>query len=75
MGQSEETVKVTKPTAGITVITINRQERRNAVDAETAKKLYLAVMAFEHDPTQKVDLRPLTCCGGNIDLEYELMNV
>lgn len=54
MAQPEESVKVTKPTAGITVITIDRQKRRNAVDAETAKKLYAAVLAFEDDPAQKV---------------------
>lgn len=60
MARTEESVRVTKPTAGITVIAIDRQKQRNAVDAETAKKLYAAVLAFEDDPTQKVTLQPLT---------------
>ncbi|KAK4495751.1 hypothetical protein PRZ48_013019 [Zasmidium cellare] len=54
MDMSEESVKITKPIVGITVITIDRQKRRNAVDAQTAKKLYDAVLAFEDDPEQKV---------------------
>ncbi|KAJ6068423.1 hypothetical protein N7499_010310 [Penicillium canescens] len=39
---------------GILVITINRPERKNAVDPPTAKALYEAIRAFEDDPTQKV---------------------
>lgn len=40
---------------GITVITINRKHRRNAVDmAQTSPKLYEAFLAFEDDPNQKI---------------------
>lgn len=46
---------VSSPTAeGITTITINRPQRRNAVDPDTGLKLYNAVLAFEDDDTQKV---------------------
>jgi len=40
--------------SGITTITINRPDRRNAVDASTARKLYAAFQAFEADPKQKI---------------------
>ena len=39
---------------GITIITINRPHRRNAVDPETGRCLYEAVLAFEADHSQKV---------------------
>lgn len=39
---------------GISLISINRPERRNAVDAATAKSLYDAILKFEDDITQKV---------------------
>lgn len=52
--ENEESVKVTKPVRDITVITIDRQKRRNAVDSATAQKLYDAVLAFEDDTEQKV---------------------
>ncbi|KAJ5474262.1 hypothetical protein N7475_003828 [Penicillium sp. IBT 31633x] len=39
---------------GISVITINRPHRRNAVDPLTAKALYEAILGFENDPDQKV---------------------
>jgi enoyl-CoA hydratase/carnithine racemase len=47
-------VEVTYPEDGITVITINREKRRNAVDAATATKLYNAIVAYEEDPKAKV---------------------
>ncbi|KAF3903858.1 hypothetical protein ABW20_dc0102775 [Dactylellina cionopaga] len=47
-------VQVSATPEGITTITINRPNRRNAVDPATAKKLYAAVTAFEDDTTQKV---------------------
>lgn len=47
-------VQIEKPTKGITVITINRQKRRNAVDNRTAAKLYQAFVAFEDDDEQRV---------------------
>lgn len=40
--------------SGITTITINRPDRRNAVDIPTARKLYAAFQAFDADPNQKV---------------------
>ncbi|EME41502.1 hypothetical protein DOTSEDRAFT_135409 [Dothistroma septosporum NZE10] len=52
--QSQDQVQVSKPYQGITVIAINRAQRRNAVDAVTARGLYAAVVAFEDDDSQKV---------------------
>lgn len=54
--EAGDSVKVAKPVPGITVITIDRQKRRNAVDADTARKLYDAVLEFEEDADQKVCL-------------------
>ena len=56
MTSSEEpnSVLISKPSEGITVITINRPHRRNAVDAPTALKLFSAFNDFEQDATQKV---------------------
>lgn len=39
---------------GITIVTINRPHRKNAVEPLTAKRLYEAILAFEADSTQKV---------------------
>lgn len=39
---------------GISIITINRPQRKNAVDPPTAKALYEAILAFENDSKQKV---------------------
>ena len=39
---------------GVTTITINRPEVRNAVDSETATQLADAFRAFESDPDAKV---------------------
>lgn len=47
----------------ITLITINRPERRNAVDAATAQALFDAFLAFEADPEAAVAV--LTGAGGN----------
>jgi enoyl-CoA hydratase/carnithine racemase len=47
-------VQVSTTTHGITIITINRPHRRNAIDGPTGKKLTGAFLAFENDPTQKV---------------------
>lgn len=49
-----EAVQITRPIEGITVITINRRGRRNAVNTATAQKLYSAFIAFEEDPAAKV---------------------
>ncbi|KXS93731.1 hypothetical protein AC579_2179 [Pseudocercospora musae] len=51
---TEDSVHITRPIQGITVITIDRAKRRNAVDANTARKLYKAVIDFEDDAEQKV---------------------
>lgn len=47
----------------ITLITINRPERRNAVDAATAQALFDAFLAFEADPQASVAV--LRGAGGN----------
>ncbi len=47
----------------ITVVTILRPERRNAVDAATARALYEAFKAFDAD--NKCDIAILTGTGGN----------
>lgn len=47
---------------GITIVTINRPERRNAVDAETARALDAAFDAFERDAEQRAAV--LTGFGG-----------
>lgn len=49
-----EAVQVSTTPHGITTITINRENRRNAVDGPTGQKLYNAFIGFENDPTQKV---------------------
>lgn len=47
-------VQVSYPQEGITVITINREKRRNAVDTATATKLYKAIVAYEEDAKAKI---------------------
>lgn len=54
MDREPDSVLSTSTTEGITTITINRPQRRNAVDPLTAQKLYDAIIAFEDDPSQKV---------------------
>ena len=39
---------------GITVVTLNRHEVRNAVDADTARDLHAAFLAFDDDPSSRV---------------------
>ena len=39
---------------GITVVTLNRPEVRNAVDADTARALHAAFVAFDDDPASRV---------------------
>jgi enoyl-CoA hydratase/carnithine racemase len=39
---------------GVTVISINRERRKNAVDFHTAQKLYEAFISFEENSTQKI---------------------
>ncbi|KAI1166443.1 ClpP/crotonase-like domain-containing protein [Nemania serpens] len=49
-----QAVQVSKTSDGITTITINRPQRRNAIDGPTARKLTDVFLAFEDDPDQKV---------------------
>ena len=49
-----DAVQVSYPVEGITVITINREKRRNAVNTATANKLYKAFTDYENDPNAKV---------------------
>jgi len=39
---------------GITVVTLNRPDVRNAVDTETARELHTAFLAFDDDPASRV---------------------
>ncbi|KAJ5278703.1 hypothetical protein N7478_004075 [Penicillium angulare] len=56
MAETTSTTVVTDTTSqqGITIISINRPTRKNAVDLLTAKQLYNAILAYEADATQKV---------------------
>ncbi|KAJ1323736.1 crotonase/enoyl-CoA hydratase family protein [Microdochium nivale] len=73
MTTDTDTVLVETSPDGITVITINRPHRRNAVDPSTSKKLYDAVVAFERDPAQKVAI--LTGSGGTFCAGADLHDV
>ncbi|NNM76462.1 crotonase/enoyl-CoA hydratase family protein [Sphingomonas sp. ID1715] len=57
----------------VTVVTINRPERRNAVDAETALLLRSAFEAFETD--DEVRAAVLTGAGGTFCAGYDLHSV
>ena len=50
-----------KATDGIAIVTIERPERRNAVDAATAQRLASAFRLFEQDPN--LDVAILTGAG------------
>lgn len=58
---------------GITIISINRPQRKNAVDPATAKELFEAILAFEADATQKVCV--LTGAGNTFCAGADLHNV
>jgi enoyl-CoA hydratase/carnithine racemase len=58
---------------GITIISINRPQRKNAVDPATAKELFKAILAFEADATQKVCV--LTGAGDTFCAGADLHNV
>jgi enoyl-CoA hydratase/carnithine racemase len=72
---AETTVVLTDKTSnpGITIIAINRPQRKNAVDPATAKRLYEAILAFEEDATQKVCV--LTGIGNTFCAGADLHNV
>ncbi|MFD1611280.1 crotonase/enoyl-CoA hydratase family protein [Sphingomonas tabacisoli] len=57
----------------VTVVTINRPERRNAVDAETASLLRAAFQAFDADDEVRVAV--LTGAGGTFCAGYDLHSV
>lgn len=54
MSHELSTVKISDAGDGICIISINRSNRRNAVDPATARKLYEAFLAFEANDSQKV---------------------
>ncbi|KAJ5444519.1 uncharacterized protein N7458_008391 [Penicillium daleae] len=72
---AETTVVLTDKTSnpGITIVAINRPQRKNAVDPATAKQLYEAILAFEEDATQKVCV--LTGIGNTFCAGADLHNV
>lgn len=57
-----DTIKIERR-GRIAIVTINRPERRNAVDAATARSLYEAFKAFDAD--DKLDVAILTGTGGH----------
>ncbi|KAJ5483992.1 hypothetical protein N7539_005788 [Penicillium diatomitis] len=57
----------------ITILTINRPGRKNAVDPETAKQLYEAILAYESDSAQKICI--LTGAGGTFCAGADLHEV
>ena len=57
----------------VTTVVINRPERRNAVDAETATLLREAFDAFDRDPEQHAAV--LTGADGNFCAGYDLKQV
>lgn len=66
------TVRVERLDA-VTIVTIDRPERRNAVDAATAVALREAFAAFDADPAAKVAI--LTGAGGSFCAGYDLHSV
>ena len=54
MDSEPNSILVSTTDEEITIITINRPHRRNAVDPHTGQKLYDAFIAFENDPSQKI---------------------
>ena len=66
-------IEVSYPEEGITVITINREKRRNAVNTATANKLYNAIIAYEEDPKAKVAI--LRGANGTFCAGYDLHTI
>lgn len=65
-----DAVQVSQTEEGITIITLNRPQRKNAVDLLTGRKLHRAFKAFDSDPTQKVAIlhgaNGTFCAGGDL---------
>ena len=57
-------------TGAVLVVTIDRPDRRNAVDASTARELSAAFRRFDADPTMRVGV--LTGAGGNFCAGFDL---
>lgn len=73
MSSTENSVDISKTHEGITIITLNRPHRRNAIDHSTAEKLYRAILNFENDETQKVGI--LYGAGGDFCAGFDLHEV
>ncbi|KAJ5657082.1 hypothetical protein N7507_009032 [Penicillium longicatenatum] len=73
MAEKQLVVTDTTSHPGITIIAINRPERKNAVDSWTAKCLYDAILGFEADATQMVCI--LTGAGGTFCAGADLHQV
>lgn len=68
-----DAVRVTKTTEGITIITLHRPHRRNAIDIRTGRKLYDALRAFDQDDTQKVGI--IYGAGGTFCAGFDLQEL
>ena len=75
MGHDPEpdSLQITYPIDGITVITMNRARRRNAVNAAQARKLYDAIIAFEEDP--KANIAILNGANGTFCAGFDLHTI
>jgi enoyl-CoA hydratase len=63
------TVRIDR-TDAVMVVTLDRPDRRNAVDAPTARELSAAFRSFDADPTMSVAV--LTGAGGNFCAGFDL---
>lgn len=70
---TSEEVQLSYPSEGILVVTINRPFRKNAVDAETATKLYSTLLAFEDNESLRVCI--LHGNGGTFCAGYDLHSI
>lgn len=66
----EAAVKTSKHGDHVFVITLNRPDKRNAVDVETASLLTQSFRAFEEDPQSRVAV--LTGSGGTFCAGFDL---
>jgi enoyl-CoA hydratase len=57
-------------TGAVLVVTLDRPDRRNAVDASTARELSAAFRSFDADPALSVGV--LTGAGGNFCAGFDL---
>lgn len=68
-----QAIQVVRSETGVTTITINRPQARNAINSPTAQKLYAALLAFDKDPSQKVAI--LTGANGTFCAGFDLREV